>query len=182
MPGQKSRMSHPGRSAPAIYAELTVAAASMHPLVAPANPETYPYGRYYPHGPYSEQELPIGYTLQGWMDGEPIIGTSLRVFRMVRNGLRQSGEFRSAIITSVAERAFTTANATFHWQEIEKVIWPKVSDLPFYEQQQFRAWLLGNNPMSAFGVIEGSEFSIFPQDYWNWCEGKFGGRPNASHN
>ena len=63
--------------------------------------------------------LPAEYTLEGIMEKDPVVGSSVFVERTSRNGVKSYGCFYTSPVTEITENGFKTQNSVYQVDVIE---------------------------------------------------------------
>jgi len=57
--------------------------------------------------------LPVDYVIVGILMEPPVVGQSVEILRLERNGVPALGVFTSTLVTSVCDQGFTTLNSVY---------------------------------------------------------------------
>jgi hypothetical protein len=96
--------------------KLTKLEQADNPLYKAGLPEAYQYG-----GLNENVSVPKGYTLEGYCEELPKVGSPFAVERYIRNDVRAYGTFLSSTVTKVTENGFETLNSKYTLEFTDKV-------------------------------------------------------------
>jgi hypothetical protein len=65
--------------------------------------------------------LPSEYTIEGIMEKDPVVGSSVFVERASRNGVKSFGLFYTSLVTEITENGFKTQNSIYQLEVLEKL-------------------------------------------------------------
>lgn len=71
--------------------------------------DTYPIGA----SDMTDESLPVGYFLEGWLVRKPVVGGRVEVLRVSRNGIACLGYFRSSVVVEIEPQGFRTRNSLY---------------------------------------------------------------------
>lgn len=63
--------------------------------------------------------LAVGYRIQGWLVTPIVVGESVRILRVSRNGVLAPGIFCSSAVVTCDGARFSTVNSVYRWQIID---------------------------------------------------------------
>ena len=64
--------------------------------------------------------LPVDYVIVGILMEPPVIGGSVEILRLERNGVPVLGVFRSTLVVSVSDEGFTTKNSVYRLESYQR--------------------------------------------------------------
>jgi hypothetical protein len=90
------------------HIEVLKTAAVEHPVSPTPEFSTYICGQ-----DNGDVSIPCEYSLKGYLDAVPKVGTTLRVNRYERNGVKSLGYFETTFIKRIAENKIYTENSIY---------------------------------------------------------------------
>jgi hypothetical protein len=93
--------------------ELTKLRVSPEPVAPPGSWNDYPLGEL-----IDTASLPVDYVLRGILLEGPIVGGSVKILRLVRNGIQEVGLYRSTEVVALTEDGFRTRNSIYRMRPI----------------------------------------------------------------
>lgn len=91
------------------YGRLLQVGAVENPDYKPGDPATYPIGKC----DITDQSLPTGYYLEGWLISPLVVGRRVEVLRLSRNGVPSLGLFTSSTVVELDPDGFRTRNSLY---------------------------------------------------------------------
>lgn len=91
------------------YVHLWKVGAVENPDSKTVPPDTPPMGTH----DSTDQSLPVGYYLEGWLLGPLVVGRRVQVLRLARNGVPRLGLFTSSEVVELEPDGFRTRNSLY---------------------------------------------------------------------